>query len=276
MPVYSIAAKKKLKRTSEQGDAKRFKKEDTKKREMEEEEEEEQEEVDLSDDEESSSSDEAGEEEKEEETLATASNKLSDVPDAPPPAGKTVEFSEPSQWVERMALTSTRPLPDDLNADDDPKREEAFIQQTLLSVKRGLSLLEEAGVPCKRPADYYAEMFKSDAHMNDVRQAMEASKARIEAQAHRRSMKDQKKYGKEVQAEVMRQRAKFKRDMQDRLSDWKKKTKGNRGGLNDMLEDADGDARGGRKGGAKGPRAKNMKPGGSKKRPGKNARSRRG
>uniref|UniRef100_A0A0A9XG04 Putative rRNA-processing protein EBP2 n=1 Tax=Lygus hesperus TaxID=30085 RepID=A0A0A9XG04_LYGHE len=69
-------------------------------------------------------------------------------------------------------------------------------------------------------------MYKSDAHMNDIKRAMEAAKARVEAQAHRRAMKDQKKYGKEVQAEVLRQRAKYKRDLQDNLSDWKKKRKG--------------------------------------------------
>eukprot|EP00796_Vickermania_ingenoplastis_P005250 gene5250-3761_t len=207
-----------------------------------------------------------------EESLTGTSEKLLEVESAP--TGKKVEFSEPSEWVERMALTSTRPLPEDLNANDDPKREEAFIQQTLLSVQQGLALLEKAGVPCRRPSDYYAEMYKSDTHMNDVRQAMEASKARIEAQAHRRSMKDQKKYGKEVQAEVLRQRAKFKRDMQDRLSDWKKKTKGNRGGLNDMLEDDDRGTAGNRKA-ARTPRSKSIKPGGSK-RPGKNTRQRRG
>lgn len=185
-----------------------------------------------------------------------------------------IEFNEPAMWVERMALTSTRSLPADLNADDDPKREEAFIQQTLLSVSRGLSLLEAAGVPWRRPDDYYAEMYKSDTHMNDVRQAMEASKARIEAQAHRRAMKDQKKYGKEVQAEVLRQRAKYKRDMQDRISDWKHKKKGN-GALRDFLEGDDDEGKSAKRGRHE-PRQKNMRPGGgSKKRPGKNARSRR-
>lgn len=182
-----------------------------------------------------------------------------------------VAFSEPSQWVERMALTSTRALPDDLMADDDPKREEAFIQQTLLSVHTGLTLLKEAGVPYQRQADYYAEMYKSDTHMNDIRQAMDAAKVRLEAQAHRRSMKDQKKYGKEVQAEVMRQRAKMKREMQGRLSEWKKKTKGNRDEINDMLEDKQ-ESRGSRRV----QRQRNVKPGGGgrKTRPGKNARSR--
>ncbi|KAG5467296.1 hypothetical protein CUR178_00938 [Leishmania enriettii] len=185
-----------------------------------------------------------------------------------------VDFSEPAQWVERMALTSTRSLPSDLNADDDPKREEAFIQQTLLSVVRGISLLEEANVPWKRPDDYYAEMYKSDIHMNDVRQAMEASKARVEAQAHRRTMKEQKKYGKEVQAEVLRQRAKYKRDMQDSLSDWRKKRRGN-GSLQDMLNDDDtGERDAKRSKTQRTPRARNLRPGGSK-RPGKNARRRR-
>lgn len=187
-----------------------------------------------------------------------------------------IEFNEPAKWVERMTLTSTRSLPADLNADDDPKREEAFIQQALLSVSRGLSLLEAAGVPWRRPDDYYAEMYKSDTHMNDVRQAMEASKSRIEAQAHRRAMKDQKKYGKEVQAEVLRQRAKYKRDMQDRISDWKRKKKGN-GALRDFLEGDDDESGKPTKRGHQEPRQKNVRPGGhgAKKRPGKNKRSHR-
>ncbi|EPY38368.1 hypothetical protein AGDE_05561 [Angomonas deanei] len=115
-------------------------------------------------------------------------------------------------------------------------------------------------------------MFKSDVHMNDVRQAMEATKARVEAQTHRRAMKDQKKYGKEVQAEVLRQRAKYKRDMQSKLDDWRKKRKGN---IRDALgedETEETDKKGGR--GARPAPHRNIRPGGAKKRPGKNARRR--
>lgn len=231
----------------------------------EEEEEDFSEELAITSDEEEEESDEEVEEEVEEEGSANS---------APKTKATKLEFNEPAQWVERMALTSTRSLPSDLNADDDPKREEAFIQQTLLSVVRGTSMLEAANVPWKRPEDYYAEMYKSDVHMNDVRQAMEASKARVEAQAHRRSMKDQKKYGKEVQAEVLRQRAKYKRDMQDRLNDWRKKRKGNdslRGLLNEDEEEGRNGAKRPRTQG--GPKPRSTRPGG--KRPGKNARRRR-
>ncbi|RNF20201.1 rRNA processing protein [Trypanosoma conorhini] len=190
-----------------------------------------------------------------------------------------MEFSEPAQWVERMALTSTKSLPADLNADDDPKREEVFLHQALLSVSRGLSLLEEAGVPWKRPADYYAEMFKDDVQMSRIAAAIESSKARIETQAHRRAMKDQKKYGKEVQAEVLRQRAKYKRDMGERLTEWRRKRKGNEE-LRDILNDDEAAGGGGGRSSqrARAPKQKGLRPGGGgggKKRPGKNARRRR-
>lgn len=272
MPVYDLAAKKKrnllpsAKEVEAQEDEEDYSHE----------EEEEFEDDDIETDSDGAEEDAEGEEEP---AAAAATGKTKAGAASPAAAAAasatTVEFNEPAQWVERMALTSTRSLPSDLNADDDPKREEAFIQQTLLSVTRGIALLEEAKVPWKRPDDYYAEMYKSDVHMTDVRQAMEASKARIEAQAHRRTMKEQKKYGKEVQAEVMRQRAKYKRDMQDSLSDWRKKRRGNNDsslrGIVDDDEDGGRDAK--RAKGQRTPQARNTRPGGSK-RPGKNARRR--
>ncbi|KPA86103.1 hypothetical protein ABB37_00365 [Leptomonas pyrrhocoris] len=270
MPVYEIAAKKKgnLLRSVKRAEAQAENDRDR----VQEEGDEEEDEEELVDDDDDIVTDSDAEAAVEEEEGEEEEKKA-----APSPAADAtrVEFNEPAQWVERMALTSTRSLPSDLNADDDPKREEAFIQQTLLSVARGISLLEEANVPWKRPDDYYAEMYKSDVHMNDVRQAMEASKARIEAQAHRRSMKEQKKYGKEVQAEVLRQRAKYKRDMQDNLSDWRKKRRGNDDALRGIVDEDEDGGRGAKRTKTQNtPRARNLHPGG-KKRPGKNARHRR-
>lgn len=198
-------------------------------------------------------------------------------------SGAVLQFNEPAQWVERMALTAVKSLPSDLAPDDDPKREEVFIQQTLLSVVKGLSMLEQANVPWRRPKDYYAEMYKDDVHMNKIRDSIDKSKKQVEERAHRRAMKDQKKFGKEVQAEVLRQRAKYKRDLNDRLSDWKKKRRGNDESLDDVIGQDD-EERGGKKGGRGGggggrgrggPRSAkktNLRPGG--KRPGKNSRRR--
>lgn len=150
-----------------------------------------------------------------------------------------VNFSEPALWAERMALTATKVLPTDLSPDDDPKREEVFIQHALLSVMRGISMLEKANIPWKRPADYYAEMYKTDTQMEKIRSSVLDSKKKVQEQAHRRAMKDQKKFGKEVQAEVLRQRAKNKRDMLDKVSEWRKKNKGNSGreDLDDVINE---------------------------------------
>ena len=162
-------------------------------------------------------------------------------------ANVQVNFSEPAMWAERMALVATKTLPSDLSPDDDPKREEVFIQHAMLSVMRGISMLEKANIPWKRPADYYAEMYKSDVQMEKIRSTIVDAKKKVQEIAHRRAMKDQKKFGKEVQAEVLRQRAKHKREMLDKVSEWRKKNKGNSGreDLDDVLDEKYGENPGG-------------------------------
>ena len=198
-------------------------------------------------------------------------NEVEIASEAAAPKDATLEINEPAQWVERMALTAVKPLPSDLAPDDDPKREEVFIQHTMLSVAKGLQMLDAAKVPWKRPADYYAEMYKTDVQMSRIRESIDKTKKQAEEKAHRRAMKDQKKFGKEVQAEVLRQRAKYKREMNDKISDWRKKRRGNDESLDDALEERD----------AKRPRRegpgkpKNLRAGGGAKRPGKNARRRK-
>lgn len=198
------------------------------------------------------------------------------------PAEMEIHFAEPSSWLERLAISATKPLPEDLNADDDPKREEVFLQQALQSCARAVSLLEKAKVPWRRPPDFYAEMYKSDVHMEKVRDSIMRSKTEVEERSHRRQMKEQKKFGKEVQAEVMRERARYKREMMDKVSEWRKK----RGRTDEQLEDeletapppgkqqrGEGEKR--RGGHAAVPKRKVLAPGGKKKRPGKSRRIRK-
>nr|CCC93216.1 unnamed protein product [Trypanosoma congolense IL3000] len=114
--------------------------------------------------------------------------------------------------------------------------------------------------------------------MSRLAAPLEKLRARIEQRAHRRAMKDQKKYGKEVQAEVLRQRAKYKREMGARINEWRRKRKGN-DELGDILEVNnvdDGTKSRGRLSTRtqQGPRQRNLRPGGGKRRPGKNARRR--
>jgi rRNA-processing protein EBP2 len=181
-----------------------------------------------------------------------------------------VVFREPQAWVERLALTAALPLPRELNVDDDPKREEVFLQHAMISARKGVALLDAAKIPWRRPLDYFAEMFKSDVHMEKVRESIVKAKKAIEARAARRASKDQKRFGKEVQAEALRQKARAKRDQADRIATWRRK-RGRTGDDEEELEEAVGGST---------PRAKRHLPGqkslrpGGKKRPGKSKRQR--
>ena len=53
--------------------------------------------------------------------------------------------------------------------------------QALAAAKAALERLDAAGVPWRRPADYYAEMVKSDAHMARVKAQLMHEQAQIEA-----------------------------------------------------------------------------------------------
>ena len=59
--------------------------------------------------------------------------------------------------------------------------------QALAAAKAALGRLEAAGVPWRRPADYYAEMVKSDAHMARVKAQLMHEQAQIEAADERRA-----------------------------------------------------------------------------------------
>lgn len=203
------------------------------------------------------------------------------------PAAVDVEFSEPAAWVERMALSATKPLPEDLDPNDDPKREEVFTQHALLSVRRGIAMLERAGVKWNRPGDYYAEMYKSDVHMDKIRESMMRSKKAVQERAHRRAMKEQKKFGKEVQADVLRQRAATKREGLAKVAEWRKKRGKNSASLDEALGEGDDKKKGRRdafrkpgQGGAKAKGARKAlapgRGGAAKKRPGKMLRRKGG
>ena len=57
--------------------------------------------------------------------------------------------------------------------------------QALAAAQRGVAQLETAGVLWRRPADYYAEMVKSDDHMLKVKEQLMFEQRQIEETAQR-------------------------------------------------------------------------------------------
>ncbi|KAM4022651.1 putative rRNA-processing protein EBP2 isoform 2-T2 [Anomaloglossus baeobatrachus] len=168
-------------------------------------------------------------------------------------------------WVERLDVT-TAPVPDpaiqnreetqdtDVDAEDDFKREMCFYRQAQAAVLFALPRLQQLKVSTKRPEDYFAEMAKTDQHMQKVRKKLQAKQISMEKSEKAKQLRALRKYGKKVQVEVLQKRQKEKSNMMHQIKKYQK-------GLSDKLDFLEGDQHqqksdGVQRKGKKGPNAK--------------------
>lgn len=132
---------------------------------------------------------------------------------------KSLTFSE------HQSVTTAEPvsIPD---VEDDLARELAFYSQSLNAVKQARTLLQKEGLPFTRPTDYFAEMVKSDEHMGKIKSKLIDDAASKKAGQDARRQRDLKRFGKQVQQEKLKERAKDKRDMLDKVKSLKRKRQG--------------------------------------------------
>lgn len=126
-------------------------------------------------------------------------------------------------FSEYQSVTTDEPV-EIADVEDDLNRELAFYKQCLSSVKDARQMLKKEGVPFSRPADYFAEMVKSDEHMGKIKQKLIDAAAGKKAAAEARKQRDLKKFGKQVQVAKMQERAKEKRDTMDKINTLKRST----------------------------------------------------
>lgn len=128
-----------------------------------------------------------------------------------------------------QSVTSAEPIqiPD---TNDDLKREQALYEQCLHAVQRGRKLLLAEGAPFTRPNDYFAEMVKTDEHMGKVKGKLVSDAASRKASEDAKKQRQLKKYGKVVQQEKLKERAREKRETLDKMSALKRKRR-DTGGL---------------------------------------------
>ncbi|KAF8312922.1 eukaryotic rRNA processing [Clavulina sp. PMI_390] len=150
---------------------------------------------------------------------------------------QTIKLDSSFDWVETLSVTYPEPL-DVKDPDNDLERELAFYKQALHSAQaaRKLAASSKPPVPFTRPTDYYAEMVKSDSHMERVRQKLLDERAGITKSEEARRQRELKKVGKQVQVEKMKDRAKGRKEMEERLKGLKRKRGG---GLDDNDSDFD-------------------------------------
>lgn len=163
------------------------------------------------------------------------------------------DFRKNLPWVERLDLTNPPAedvfskvegkVPDasngDVNANDDFQREMFFYRQAQATVLEALPLLNKHGIATKRPDDYFAEMAKSDQHMQKIRKKLISKQMIMEKSEKAKKLREQRKFGKKVQIEVMQKRQKEKKAMMTAVKKYQK-------GMTDKLDFLDGDKKSGK------------------------------
>jgi rRNA-processing protein EBP2 len=116
---------------------------------------------------------------------------------------------------------------------NDFKREILFHRQAQAAVTDGILKLKELGIPTKRPDDYFAEMAKTDEHMQKIRKHLIAKQEGQQRSERVKQLREQKKMSKVIQRENLEKKQADKSKM---LNDLKKFRKGKLKNL-DFLED---------------------------------------
>ncbi|KAF8628652.1 hypothetical protein AX15_003784 [Amanita polypyramis BW_CC] len=136
---------------------------------------------------------------------------------------QSIELPPSLPWTE--TLTMTYPKKIEVDVDDDLNRELAFYKQALHGANTARELASKHNFSFTRPADYFAEMVKSDAHMERIRQRLLDETANIKRGEEKRREREGKKFGKQVQVEKLKEREKSKKEMDERIKALKRKRK---------------------------------------------------
>lgn len=122
------------------------------------------------------------------------------------------------------SLVSTDSPADTLIPDpmDDETRELMFYKIARDATVTARSLLKKEKVPFSRPTDYFAEMVKTDDHMDKVKKKLYDEAASKKAAEEARRLRDAKKFGKKVQIAKEQERAKEKKDTLNKIQELKR------------------------------------------------------
>ncbi|KAM7499559.1 hypothetical protein LguiA_023973 [Lonicera macranthoides] len=148
-----------------------------------------------------------------------------------------ISWPENVDWIHKLSVSVEREQEVDVN--DDLARELAFYTQALEGTRKAFVKFQSMGLPFLRPSDYYAEMVKTDGHMEKVKGRLLAEKRRIEEAEERKKSRESKKIAKEVQAQKNKERTKQKKEEIESVKKWRKQRQ--QSGFPGPGDDKDGD-----------------------------------
>ncbi|KAL6947256.1 hypothetical protein ACO0QE_002135 [Hanseniaspora vineae] len=131
---------------------------------------------------------------------------------------------EKRSFQEHQSVTSEKSTEESIkDIYNDTERELAFYKQSLEAVLEAKEKLHNLKVPFKRPLDYFAEMVKTDDHMDKLKQKMVQEASEKKAIEDARRQRNLKKFGKQVQVATLQQRQKEKRETLEKIKSLRKK-----------------------------------------------------
>lgn len=197
-------------------------------------------EIEMGDANDNNDSDSEEEEEEEEEDIPLSDAEFDDDDDVIPHQKLTVNNTKALlqalqsiqiprkglKFQELLSVNSSEPFTV-RDVFDDLERELAFYKQGLEAAELARQQLKEEGLPFSRPTDYFAEMVKSDEHMEKLKQKLIAEETAKRAAQDARRQRELKKFGKKVQTAKLLERQKDKRETLEKIKSLKKRRAGN-------------------------------------------------
>lgn len=161
-----------------------------------------------------------------------------DLLNEPAPLAPELAVQMKSQEDKRVnAMKNNKKLAQFETADDpvlnDFKREMLFHRQAQAAVLEGFAKLKQLGIPTIRPDDFFAEMAKTDEHMQKIRENLVKKQSEAERSERVKQLRAQKKIGKAVQKQAKVQKQTEKKEMLDQVKKFRKGMTNNLDFLND-------------------------------------------
>ncbi|KAJ8688328.1 hypothetical protein QAD02_024123 [Eretmocerus hayati] len=105
---------------------------------------------------------------------------------------------------------------------NDFRRETMFHRQAQSAVVEGIARLKNLKIATKRPEDYYAEMAKTDSHMQKVKENLVKKQVLAQRSEKVRQMRQQRKIAKQMQVEATLKKHAEKRKLMEEVKKYRK------------------------------------------------------
>ena len=130
-------------------------------------------------------------------------------------------------WLEFPVEISQSSIPQNVNPDDDIKRELIFYNIAKENAIQGMIKLKQLGEKINRPDDYFVEMLKSDEQMVKVKKQIINEQQYIKKFEAKKQKMQNIKFAKSIKDFQNKEKSSFKRQTLQGVENWKKHIKNN-------------------------------------------------